>query len=384
MDRCSRRFYFYSLLVILMLPFLFWVPGLPGVALADNPRPYVTSTSGCDCISEQPVPISLGVSGGNITDETSQNCCTGTLGCLVQDGGGVQYILSNNHVLAKTNKGSKGDPIIQPGLVDLEHPCNSVISANYNDIANLSKFVTIKFNLKSVNYVDAAIAQVMGGMVRTDGAINCLGALDSTPAPASIGLAVQKCGRTTGLTAGVIGAINVSLTVAYNTACGSGTQYAIFAKQLRIDSGGFSAGGDSGSLIVTKPTSGAPQPVGLLFAGSSTQTFANPIQTVLSALGKVSVVGSASAASTTSAAAAASEEESPEVTHLKDVQGRHEQNLMQLPGVVGMGIGRSKKDNTLRLEIYVKKLTPELQSQLPESLNGAPVRIVETGEVRAL
>jgi len=382
MERYSRRFYFCSLPVILILPLLFWVPGLPGVALADNPRPYVTSTSGCDCISQQAVPISLGVSGGNITDQTRQNCCTGTLGCLVQDGGGVQYILSNNHVLAKTNKGGKGDPIIQPGLVDLEHPCNSVISTNYNDIANLSKFVTIKFNSKSVNYVDAAIAQVMGGMVRTDGAINCLGAIDPNPASASLGLAVQKCGRTTGLTSGAIGAINVSLTVAYNKSCGTNARYAVFANQLRIDTGGFSAGGDSGALILTKPTSGAPQPVGLLFAGSITQTFANPIQTVLSALGNLSVVGSGVAG--TGMAATAPEEESTEVTKLKGVQGRHEKVFMQIPGVVGMGIGRSKKDQTLRLEIYVEKLTPELQSQLPESLEGTAVQIMETGEVRAL
>ena len=44
----------------------------------------------------------------------------------------------------------------------------------------------------------------------------------------------------------------------------------------------FSAGGDSGSLIVTN---GTQQPTGLLFAGSTTHTIANPIQAVLAALG---------------------------------------------------------------------------------------------------
>ena len=41
----------------------------------------------------------------------------GTLGCLVQRGGET-FILSNNHVLAVSNLGRPGDPIIQPGAHD--------------------------------------------------------------------------------------------------------------------------------------------------------------------------------------------------------------------------------------------------------------------------
>jgi hypothetical protein len=48
----------------------------------------------------------------------------------------------------------------------------------------------------------------------------------------------------------------------------------------------FSAGGDSGSLIVTKGTLlGDRRPVGLLFAGSPTTTLANPIDAVLDRFG---------------------------------------------------------------------------------------------------
>ena len=54
-------------------------------------------------------------------------------------------------------------------------------------------------------------------------------------------------------------------------------------KQIVITPGTFSAGGDSGSLIVVNSVgSGSDRrPVGLLFAGSSSYTIANPIDAVL-------------------------------------------------------------------------------------------------------
>jgi hypothetical protein len=60
---------------------------------------------------------------------------------------------------------------------------------------------------------------------------------------------------------------------------------ASFDNQIAIRGVGslFSAGGDSGSLIVTL---NSKQPVGLLFAGSTTGvTYANPIGAVMNQLG---------------------------------------------------------------------------------------------------
>jgi hypothetical protein len=71
----------------------------------------------------QPRPIPLGTSGGNIRDSSWSFCCGGTLGSLVQDSQEVQYILSNNHVLARGNRGLIGEAIIQPGLIDHESAC---------------------------------------------------------------------------------------------------------------------------------------------------------------------------------------------------------------------------------------------------------------------
>src|SRR5262249_23635534 len=66
------------------------------------------------------------------------------------------------------------------------------------------------------------------------------------------------------------------------------TKSATYTNQLIVDASGFSGGGDSGSLIVTDD--GTFSPVGLLFAGSSTQTIVNRIDFVLNYFG-VSIDG---------------------------------------------------------------------------------------------
>ena len=65
---------------------------------------------------------------------------------------------------------------------------------------------------------------------------------------------------------------------------GYGSGVARFVGQIMIEPGPFSAPGDSGSLIVVRNGPDSGKPVGLLFAGSSFFTFANPIDAVLSEL----------------------------------------------------------------------------------------------------
>src|SRR5437667_10755581 len=60
----------------------------------------------------------FGSSGGNVNDISKSFCCSGTLGSLVKNSSGVEYILSNNHVLADTDQAAPGENISQPGLVD--------------------------------------------------------------------------------------------------------------------------------------------------------------------------------------------------------------------------------------------------------------------------
>jgi hypothetical protein len=77
------------------------------------------------------------------------------------------------------------------------------------------------------------------------------------------------------LTLGAVDAINATVNVCYDDFCDNVAQ---FTDQIIITPGSFSGGGDSGSLIVTQEGN---HPVGLLFAGSDTDTIANRIDLVL-------------------------------------------------------------------------------------------------------
>ena len=349
---------------------------------------------------DQPFPIELGTSGGNIRDSSKAFCCGGTLGALVQDASGNQYILSNNHVLARTNLATIGEDIIQPGLIDQVPVC----AKDTNDaVADLSAFVTIQFKIKGTvptNTVDAAIAQVRPGAVDPSGSILDIGVINSAVVAPSLGLAVVKSGRTSGLTHGNITAVNVTVDISYSKTCGAGNQTARFVNQIFVSPGTFLAGGDSGSLMV-EDVAVAPRAVGLLFAGSSTVAVANPIQLVLNSF-TVTMVGSTPSASLlgrmfawmkkvwrVSEIQAASQQlpgqaDSTAVDAVTRVKERHESRLLSIPGVVGVGVGLSDRvAGHPVIEIYVKQGTDSLRRTLPASLDGVEVKIVETGEIFA-
>lgn len=341
-------------------------------------------------------PIKLGTSGGNIGDRSKTFCCSGTLGALVTTDS-FQYILSNNHVLARTNKGVVGDDIIQPGLIDQTPVC----SRDANDaVANLSDWESILFTRGTTNVVDAAIAQVRDGQVTTDGSILDIGTISATTVAARIGQSVKKSGRTTGLTTGEVAAVDVTINVKYGSVCGGGKGTATFAHQIRITPGSFSAGGDSGSLIV-EDVSPNPGSIGLLFAGGSTDTFANPIKSVLDAFGVtmvgVNLAGSSEttfwkwlgrflpAIRTVHAAPPGHHPVDPDsqatATQAKE---RHEQAIMRIEGVVGLGVGASDVvPGEAVVEVYVKKATPAVRAALPSELDNVRLKVVETGEITA-
>ena len=211
---------------------------------------------------DRPVPI--GVSTGH-PDVTA-----GTIGARVKDGSNV-YALSNNHVYANENNASIGDNVLQPGSYDGGAAPNDVIGT-------LDAFEPIEFD-GSNNIIDAAIAlsstAFLGNATPSDG----YGTPKIATVPAAINLSVMKYGRTTGLTKGRITAINAIVNVEYDQGI------ALFVNQIVISPGSFSAGGDSGSLVVVdgkgKSKADKGKPVGLLFAGSSLYTIANPIDPVL-------------------------------------------------------------------------------------------------------
>jgi len=68
---------------------------------------------------------------------------------------------------------------------------------------------------------------------------------------------------------------------------------------------------------------------------------------------------------------------------IEEVLKDHTDELMALPGVVGVAIG-SEDDSTLCITVMIVKKTLQVESKIPNSLEGYPVVVEETGEIRAL
>ena len=178
----------------------------------------------------------------------------GTLGAFVTDAEGRVLLLSNNHVLADTDRASVGDPVLSPGPADGGRP-------GVDRVATLTAFE--RFSPEG-NLLDLAVAAVddpalVGGNVVPEGVLT--GVVEEV----LDGVAVAKTGRTTGHTTGTVTAVELDgVTVDY----GRG-QVLSFDDCLEVEGDGraFSDGGDSGSVVYAVDGLAA---LGLLFAGSTT------------------------------------------------------------------------------------------------------------------
>ncbi|MGB6690017.1 MAG: hypothetical protein WBE76_19440 [Terracidiphilus sp.] len=250
-------------------------------------------------------PVALGSSGGNNNDYDTQgsqivDCCSGTLGALLEGSDKRQYLLSNNHVLARSDQATVGDLVVQPGLIDNNCTPNGE-GPGTTVVGSLTGWLPLK---SAETNADAAIAQVAAGAVSPTGDILELGAKqpDGTLAAAPPGISssggkgetaslemkVAKSGRTTGLTCAAISALNLDVSVDYYTDCAETKPYLTktYTDQLAISGNEFSDAGDSGSLVVD---TGDAEPVGLFFAGGTDasgvgQGVASPAPDVLSEL----------------------------------------------------------------------------------------------------
>jgi hypothetical protein len=344
--------------------------------------------------------IELGASGGNAND-FSQNgnaitCCGGTLGSLVTRSG-VQFILSNNHVLARTDIGTAGESIIQPGLVDT----GTCTVGTATTVANLSEFYNLETGPSPK--IDAALAQVAANKVDPAGNILLLGAtLDANNVPvpgaphagplvpAVINHPVAKSGRSTGLTCSTIMAVAVNVNaVQYQKGCGTGATFNVnYTNQVDIAGGSFSAEGDSGALIVTQDTA---DPIALLFAGSDTDTVGNPVSDVLSfflgagnatptfvggpahaVIGCTLPTKPASAIETLAATAVAAQSLQKAVT----ARDSHAAELLAHPEVQAVGVGASY-DNPKEGAILFFVTKGQPHTDIPSQVDGIRTRILE-------
>jgi hypothetical protein len=194
----------------------------------------------------------------------------GTFGCLVRKKGErALYILSNSHVLADEGTGQLGDHIIQPG----DHDDGQAADV----IAELTSWVPFQFTTTGhPNLVDAAIAKVKKAAEVTS-AVRLIGVPKGVSGVVRRGMKVQKTGRTTDYTIGVIKDINYRLALKYKKP-GGGTGRVGLADQVLCTR--YTAGGDSGSAVFNM----TGKVVGLHFAGSPSTSVFNRIEHVLSAL----------------------------------------------------------------------------------------------------
>jgi len=260
---------------------------LDGVPVVEEVTGKIRAMAVADHRVLQAPPIQMGTSGGWRYDLANGFCCGGTLGSCVKKGT-TQYVLSNYHVLeadivsgGNNRVAQAGDPVVQPGLIDV-----NCTAANAQNVASLS-------GIKSLpnSNVDCAIASVISGQVRTDGSILEVGTISASTVGASVGQAVKKSGRTTGLSRSSVSGLNATVSVQYENECAGGNSFVkTFTGQIVVRNRGskFLNSGDSGSLMV-EDVSTNPRAVGLLFAGSSTSAIANPIGQVLSFLGATMV-----------------------------------------------------------------------------------------------
>ncbi len=224
--------------------------------------PETTSTTHRTTLKHRPSLCGYSISHSDIS--------AGTLGLLLEyteePHVGKAFILSNNHVIAANNTAFAGDKITQPGSHDFGR-------VDTNTIATLHRWILLQAS--TFNYVDAAIALVCGGnnwRSFVSPYIKRIGQPTEIVEPA-IGMQVEKFGRTTEYTTGEIISTSFSTNIEY--------PMSTLAFKNQIQTTNMSTGGDSGCCIVK---CGSRNSIGLLFAGSNTASYSNPMLAVLSAL----------------------------------------------------------------------------------------------------
>lgn len=192
----------------------------------------------------------------------------GTMGALVKDGAGNVYGLTNNHVSGACSHSPIGLPILAPGVLDVcPGGVNPFTLGMHSTVLEMN--VGTQGNVNIFANLDAAIFQIIEPLQVS----SSQGGRYDTPITVtdpSLGLDVEKVGRTTGYTAGTIVGKELAPIGVYCTAHEYGFSGTVWFSDVYTVHGledVFSQGGDSGSLIVSRDEGGNRSAVGLLFAG---------------------------------------------------------------------------------------------------------------------
>lgn len=72
-----------------------------------------------------------------------------------------------------------------------------------------------------------------------------------------------------------------------------------------------------------------------------------------------------------------------EIEHAKRIKGQIEKDWLAYPGVTAFGIGQTSAGRVC-LVVSVNKVEQQILDYFPEMVEGIPVEIQETGEIKAL
>lgn len=190
----------------------------------------------------------------------------GTFGALLRDQYDRLHMLSNNHVLAREDTLAVGAPIFQQGRLDYN------ADGTPRQVGILSVVAPLGHNS-----LDAAAAAPLNGIQYSNDTLHIGSPLGTSDV--YHGMELHKFGRTTRYTVGFVSDLAADVKINYPHA-----GLKVFENQIGVSSktaSPFSDRGDSGSLVMSRPGNLA---VGLLFAGSPSTTFLNPIAEVLTGL----------------------------------------------------------------------------------------------------
>lgn len=232
-------------------------------------------------------PLVSGLQIQNFDDDQRQDILSrgfiivGTLGCFVRLPDGKPGFVSNNHVVAGENRGIRGsDRILQPGSGTFELDNQVGLLKDYVELRVSAPGASPKAGTANFNDVDAGLVELADDIFFKQGFLPSRSWIaPNAVARARSGDRVFKVGRTTGLT---FGEIKDTTTIVGPVPYDPGACW--FRRSLVIEGLAgtlFSDKGDSGSAIVRANG----EIVGLVYAGNGTQTYACPIDTVLTSFG---------------------------------------------------------------------------------------------------
>ena len=204
----------------------------------------------------QSLPAAIGAAISHV------NGRSGSLGGVVSlTGDDGWFLLSASHVLAPSGNAVLGDQILGPSANEGTAP-----------IASLTDFEPLKPNGAS-NLFDAAIARVIR---KTDIALRIppIGALRTDVMEPLLYQSVRKYGAATEDTLGIVTA------AAIEAAFWTGGRKYLFNGVIEVTGcgGAFTAGGDSGALVVDALSN---RPLGLVIGGAEPRTYTSPLGQVL-------------------------------------------------------------------------------------------------------